>query len=276
MQDVCKIIGSPKSLYFDGKHGQLTVKAKNGEEIILNIINDCKNKPRSILYMWGKQYFPSRNNNNTTYQSKLQNNEIEQTSIPKKLFELSIENQKLESSMMFSRRDKPLEFYVNAKYNALINFVTDKYVPILINDVINKFYTVLAGLKLSKDDWSTTDMKDPAWQFVNECVKFDDIKQIPCNAVDLSGYTNGKAKFTNGTDEINIICPDLMDGMGYGVQIIYINDIKSFRNDKHALDKIANHFRDLLTKIKTQQKYPEKEISMKKLSKDSSNELKSS
>lgn len=57
MHDVYKIIGQPKNLYFDGKYGKLIVKANNGEEIILNIINDCKNKPRSILYMWGKQYF---------------------------------------------------------------------------------------------------------------------------------------------------------------------------------------------------------------------------
>lgn len=175
---------------------------------------------------------------------------MEQTSIPKKLFELSLEDQKLESAMMFSRRDKPLEFYVNAKYKALINFATDKYVPILINDVINKFDNVLAGLKLSKDDWSASDLKNPAWQFVNDCDEFDDIQKIPCNAVDLSGFTNGKVKLTNSTDDINIICPDLMDGMGYGVQIIYGNDIKSFRNDKHALDKMSDHFRDLLVNIK--------------------------
>lgn len=248
MQEVYKIIGNPIEMYFDGKYGQLIVDMK-GNRVSLNIINDCKNKPRSVQNCWGKIYFPPKNAS-TTFQSKLEGKRLETTAIPKEFFGLSKEDQKAESANMFLRRQKPFEFYINAKYKNLINFVTDKYMPILITDIINRFDSVLTQLKL-EDNWKLSEMQKPSWQYSNDYVDFKEMKNIPCSAANLSSYNNGWAKLTNGTDTIEIICCDLTDG-NHGIQIKYNNVLKkpNTYNNKYALDKVSDRFRELLANTK--------------------------
>lgn len=270
------MVGNPIEMYFDGKYGQLIVKDMKGSRISLHIINDCENKPRSINFLWGADYFPPKNAS-TTFRSKLDKKLLEQLNLPTKFLELSSDDQKAESANMFSRRDKPLEFYINSKYKNIINFATNIYTPILITEIINKFENVLVNLNI-ENNWKISEIQKTSWQFTNECEDFQGIKNIPCSAADLSSYHNGKAELTNGTNKIDIICPDLTDGSKYGVQIIYNNmESPSIRNTKHALDKkIPDRFREILATIKTSEENKGENISMKKLFNKSYDELKSS
>ena len=234
MHEVYKIIGYPKSLFYDGKYGQLVVKDLKNKDVIIHIINDLDGKARSILYLWS--YFNSKNK------------PLPKTFKREMFYNSSVEIQKNESAKIFTLRDKPLEFYINAKYKSLINTTTKSYSPIVITDILNIFDNILNNSGLN-DKWIKSDIKNPTWQFTKEYANFEKVNEISGDAVDLHSFSNGSARLEKGTEKIHIICPDLTDGMNNAVKIIYNNNTKTFRNQESSFNQIREYLKDLINNI---------------------------
>ena len=145
MKEVYKIIGNPKSLWYNynEKKGELIVNDK-----IIHVIND-----RSIQNIW--YYFKSEEVTRAKEMS------------PKEFSKLSVDNQKKVSAELFSRRKvglQPIRIFINAKYKCLLNTATDKLDIITVNQIIDIFDNVKKVLGV-KNDWKISEKVEPTWEF---------------------------------------------------------------------------------------------------------------
>lgn len=167
MHKVYKITGKPKSLYYDKKKGQgQLIISSGGEDLTIHVINDCDGKARSISEIWG--YFNNGipNNEKMTFT---------------KFCSYHVNEQKTVSADIFSRRDKPIDAYINSNYKCLLNITSEKYYPILVNDVLRIFKKVLNNLGL-QNDWKD-EIINPTWEWTTGYIDFKDIQNIRCPAV---------------------------------------------------------------------------------------------